>query len=168
MGRHCKVKGYDFLKKYAQLSTDPDIRFVIGGNPGPLYPPKSENWKELGFTKNALAIMKYADVYISCNTDTYFDLATIQALSVGTIVVTTRVGGNLFFEKNNFPGVYLFSDIEELNNIITNLKSMSNAEREAIKSNILASYEEYLSVKKFAENYLEIIDKICNFDADDY
>lgn len=160
LGRHNKVKGYDFLKKLALQINDEDIQFVIGGNLGPLYPPKSKNWKEIGFTKDALAIMKYSDVYISCNIDTYFDLATIQALSVGTIVVTRRVGGNIFFEKNSFPGVYLFDNMEELIEIVYKLKCLSAIEREKIKKLILINYEKYFNVIKFAEGYLEIINNI--------
>lgn len=161
LGRHNKVKGYDFLCKLGKtMANYADVRFIIGGNQGPMYDPCIKNWKEIGFTKDALSLMKYCDIYISCNLDTYFDLATIQALSVGTPVITRRVGGNLFFEKNKVPGVYLFDTIEDIVAYIEKIKAMDELEKARLKEEILKAYNEYFTIDKFSIGYYEILKKI--------
>lgn len=158
LGRHNKLKGYDILKSYGELlKKDDNIRFIIGGNKGKIKPPILNNWIELGFTKDALAIMKYANVYVSCNSDTYFDLATIQALSVGTPVITKMNGGNLYFKNNNFPGVYLFNNFKEFNSIITYLRNLDSNEYSILSENITSSFKKTFSEKVFARNYIELL-----------
>ena len=160
LGRHNKVKGYDFLKTVASNIKNEKVRFVVGGNLGPLYPPKLPNWTEIGFTKEALQIMQCADAYISCNTDTYFDLATIQSLSVGTPVITRRIGGNLFFEKNNIPGVFLFDSIAEIEKHISFLEHMSQEQKNQMKKSILESFDKLFNEVVFAKNYVSLINEL--------
>lgn len=162
LGRHNKVKGYDILKQYAAKmnGTIEDVCFIIGGTIGPCHPPKLDNWKELGFTKDAVGIMKCCDVYVSCNRDTYFDLATIQALSVGTIVITTRVGGNLFFEKGNIPGVFLFSTYDEFLEIVSKIKAMSQLERDSLKLKIIDTFNKLFDSLSFAKKYVDMVESL--------
>ena len=160
LGRHNKIKGYDYLKRIASSINDDSVRFIIGGNSGPIKPLKDKKWIEIGFTKDAFPIMKYSNIYISCNKDTYFDLATIQALSCGTIVLTKRNGGNLYFEKSNFPGVYLFSTVDEALNLITKIKEMSVEEIKLISNKIKENVKKHFDIDKFANDYLELMENL--------
>lgn len=163
IGRHNKVKGYDFLVKSANISNKNNygINYIIGGS-GPIVPPTIDNWHEIGFTKEALLITKIADVYVSCNTDTYFDLATIQALSVGTLVLTRRIGGNLYFEENDVKGVFLFTDMNDFFEKLNYIKNLSVEEKNDLKEQNREFYLKELKEDIFAKRYIGLIENTKN------
>lgn len=162
IGRHDRVKGYDVLVNVARNFEHKfdDMRFVIAGNPKPLYPPKLSNWFELGFIKDAQNVMAACDVYISANTDTYFDLAIIQAMSVGTIILARRVGGNKFFESDDFPGILLFDTLEELEQKIIYISKLTKLDKKILQDSNVEMYTKFFTTETFAKNYINIINNI--------
>lgn len=162
LGRHNSVKGYDTLKKFGIKLNEinSNYKFIVGGRLGAIKPPKIDTWTELGFTKDALEITRFADVYVSCNKETYFDLATIQALSVGTFVLTTRVGGNKYFEEEKIPGVFLFDDFNEFYEALQKINALKLNEKLELKEKVKKCFLEKFDSRVFAKNYIDLINKL--------
>lgn len=161
LGRHSKLKGYDFIVDLSKTIDKNRVDFIIGGKLGPLYPPKSSNWKELGFINDALDVMATCDIYISANSDTYFDLAIIQAISVGDIVVAKKNGGSLFFEDHTkFPGIFLFDNYNECVKILNQIININKQDKNKLKEINKLTYMNNFTPEKFAESYVKIIDNL--------
>lgn len=100
VGRHNEVKGYYYLKEIATilLSKRSDIYFIIGGSIGSAEPLLNKNWIELGWV-NTQQLLSEVDCFILPNQQTYFDIIALEVLRSGVPLVTTRTGGNKYFES---------------------------------------------------------------------
>lgn len=111
IGRHNKVKGYDFLKTLGErvLEKYEDVVFVIGGEINKLIPPvNNKNWIEFGWTKEGYNIIKNSDMFVLPNEKTYFDLILLEVLSMGAPVLLSETGGNKYFKKYGEKGFFYF------------------------------------------------------------
>lgn len=111
IGRHNKVKGYDFLKELGikVLEKYSDVIFVIGGEISEEFPPiQNKNWIEFGWTKEGYNIIKNSDIFVLPNEKTYFDLILLEVLSMGTPVLLSETGGNKYFKRYNENGLFYF------------------------------------------------------------
>lgn len=154
VGRHNYSKGYDILIDIGtQFLVDKSNQMIVCGNEGPFFAPKLSNWKEIGWTKEANKFISMSDVFILPNRETYFDLVMLEVLSIGQIVVASRTGGNKFFEKYNNIGVFLYDTVEEANEILLNIKSMRESERELLRENNRKLYAKLFTVEEFGKRY---------------
>ncbi|MGL5594713.1 MAG: glycosyltransferase family 4 protein [Cetobacterium sp.] len=111
IGRHNKVKGYDFLKELGVkvLEKYSDVIFVIGGEISEEFPPiENKNWVEFGWTKEGYNIIKNSDMFVLPNEKTYFDLILLEVLSMGAPVLLSETGGNKYFKIYDENGLFYF------------------------------------------------------------
>lgn len=163
LGRHDKVKGYDSLSRVAiNLQNFKNIHFVIGGNIKPLYPPTIDTWSELGYVNDSRDVMHAADVYVSANSDTYFDLSLLQALSSGTIILARNVGGNKYFSSIAAKGVILFNSDDELYDKLIELSKYSNDKLKELRQLNKSLFDTYFNHVTFANNYILVLDSILD------
>lgn len=146
-------------KKISKI--DPTIEFVIAGKEGPCYPDDSlKNWHELGWSNNPMGIEASSDLFVLPNRETYFDLALIEALSVPTVVLISKTGGNKYFEKFKSNSINFFNpnDVDDLVNQILYIRN--NLDISQVKIQNKAIYESNFTPRIFAKNYIETIKQI--------
>ena len=161
IGRHNKIKGYDRLVDVSRQLIDEDIYIVVAGTKGIINPPNSDHWIELGYIKEIPELLSAVDVLVSPNRNTYYDLAIIEALAQGKIIVTSNTGGNIGLEAK-CKAVITFdnnSSSDFLNKIL-DLKScgkdrLKHLEKQAEKFFCLTS-----TVDVFAKNYTIAIQEL--------
>lgn len=161
-GRHNEIKGYDRLKKIASSVFDlcPDIWFLIAGKEGPLYRLNNEHWIEVGWTDDPYSLIKASDVLALPNRETYFDIAFIEALALGKIIIGSRTGGNKFYEKFNSPGIILFDDDESFKTKLLELYRTSILERKDYETFNRKLFENEFTSEKYYQNYLDLINNL--------
>lgn len=161
IGRHNHVKGYDFIQKLALevWRLIPHAYFIIGGKESPLQGVSDNRWKELGWI-NTQDVLNQSDIFILPNRETYFDLISLEVLRQGVPLVASRTGGNKWFEKNRFKGVFLFekANIKSALNEILYLKKKKEAgELDGLKDDICIEYHKYFDMKNYINKYLNSI-----------
>lgn len=96
-GRYHEHKGADIFKSIAKSSTLKDIQWFSAGS-GTI-DMTSDPIINIGWQTDIPRLLSAMDILIAPNRFSYFDLATIEALSMGIPVITSNVGGGLVFEK---------------------------------------------------------------------
>lgn len=171
IGRHNKTKGYDQIKIMAEslLKRYNDIYFLIAGKEEPLHGLSHSRWIECGWTSIASSIINASDVFVLPNQETYFDLVMLEVLSLGKVVVTTRTGGNKYFEKMGSKGIcfYNYNNVEES---IESLEKLYHSDRKSIKSWGEENYELYkknFTSTEFLNNYIKLLGEILCTNEED-
>lgn len=160
IGRHNTIKGYDLLiEAFDQLKDDQRLRFVCAGAPSTLLScPQSTNWIELGYINDAYNLMNAADILVVPNRSTYYDLVIVEALSHGTIVLTTPTGGNIDIAP--FTKGMLLMDECSTDSLVAGIRKASNyedCELAKMGAENRLFYDRYGSLSSFAINYEEAI-----------
>lgn len=127
VGRHNLVKGYDLLIDIFNHLNQDNIYVICCGKVSEIKYPQSERWIEVGWTDDPYSIVNASDIYILPNRETYFDIAMLQALSLGKISLLTYTGGNKEFSDT--PGVYFFDEVESA---IESIRKITKLEKEEI------------------------------------
>lgn len=163
IGRHNYIKGYDLLTTLANRFEQENIKVVCAGSNNLLSSPNNKNWIELGYIKDPYNLINASDIVVIPNRNTYFDLIIIEVFSLGKIVITSDTGGNLDIAKKT-KGIRLFKsgDSESLYQTIIETFNLSDNEKEIIKNENLNFYNNYCTLNKFAENYLNAVRQVCD------
>lgn len=166
IGRHNKVKGYDFLKRLGErvLAKYNDVIFIIGGEISEEIPPlKNEAWIEFGWTKEGYEIIKNSDIFILPNEKTYFDLILLEVLSMGIPLLLTNTGGNKYFKKFNEKG-FLYFEQGDLNEALKRFDEAYNLWKLGeLKLKGIENYELFLrefTVKTFGDRYKKLYSEV--------
>lgn len=163
IGRHNKVKGYEFLLKFGEkiLEKYSDVYFVIGGEINPqLTPLKNSRWIEYGWTNKGYNIIKNSDFFILPNEKTYFDLILLEVMSMGTPVLLTETGGNRYFKKYSENGMFYFQKNyldQAMIEFDKAYKLWKNKELKTYGNKNLEIFKKDFTLKVFAENYLKTL-----------
>lgn len=159
VGRHNMVKGYDILKEISAkyFSINPNAWVVSAGKEEPFTRLQHPHWKEIGFTSDAHSYIASSDVFILPNRVTYFDIVMLEILSLGTIVIASRTGGNKFFEKKGVKGVLLYNTVEEALQLLDKVYRMSDRDRDILKNSNREFFHKNLSVSAMYDNYNNVI-----------
>lgn len=162
VGRHNITKGYNVLKNVGKaLLNEDNITFLIGGKEEPLKGLKNKKWIEVGWTNDPLSLINSSDIFILPNKNTYFDLVMLEVLSLGKVVVASNTGGNKYIKNlDNSDGVFLYNNIEELKNIIKQLKQLSKEELKKLEIKNKLLFKQNFTVEKFYNNYINILENI--------
>ncbi len=124
VGRHCAVKGYNFLKDIATSAFEKkiDVTFIIGGKQDGISKLANDKWIELGWvdTNN---LLQEIDVFILPNQQTYYDLILLEVIRSGKPVLLTSTGGNKYFHKFTDTGLFFcdYGDVDQACKILTEL-----------------------------------------------
>lgn len=109
-GRHNEVKGYDLLREVGRaiLEDRDDVAVLVAGKLDGLAPPEHPRWKELGWFDRPAELLAACDLFILPNRSTYFDLALIEAMSIGAPVLASATGGNISVHAMTDGAISLF------------------------------------------------------------
>lgn len=166
VGRHNKVKGYDFLKELGVkvLEKYSDVIFVIGGEISEEFPPiENKNWVEFGWTKEGYNIIKNSDMFVLPNEKTYFDLILLEVLSMGAPVLLSETGGNKYFKIYDENGLFYFEKynleealekFDETYNLWKNRKLSLEGEKN------YRIFKKDFTVNTFGENYTRLYNEV--------
>lgn len=162
VGRHNEIKGYGDLKIIGEyiLKKFPNTWILNAGKEGPLFHLDHERWIEVGWTNDPGSVIQAADVFILPNRETYFDLIMLEVLSLGQIVLARNTGGNKFFRKYGEPGIILYEDNEQAETEIERILQIKKAELQTYRASNKRLYETHFTNKKFAQNYLSVLERI--------
>ena len=161
VGRHNFIKGYDlFIKICEQLLRDNKVYVLVAGTESSLLGLEDKRWIRVGWTKDPYSIINASDVFVLPNRETYFDLVLLEVLSIGKIIVASNTGGNKFFGKEKYRGIFLYNTIEEAVNQITKIKGLDNAKRQELEQNNKRIFMGEFTARTFAQNYISQILKL--------
>lgn len=168
LGTLTSAKGQDltveFLKKFV-IEYQKPIRYILVGK-GPLKElllDKLENMKR-EFSHFSYVYLEsiphevvmylhhISDVYIMLHRISIFDFATLEAMSQGSAIILSKVGGNIDFNKENN---ILFAE-----DTLTNLSSITKTAIENYKVKNLQVFQRYFSHKAFVEQYQKLFKMI--------
>lgn len=169
LGRHNSIKGYDLLQRAAKklFAEHKDIVFLIGGNQGREFKPlRNKRWIECGRV-NPADFLPAVDVFVLPNRDTYYDLVLLEVMSAGIPIIASHTGGNISVQKM-VPALRTYQNQEAgIVQEIEKLYRMTEEQRKTIGTELKKSYEENFTIERFAQRYMETIQKIYrDYDLD--
>lgn len=151
VGRHSRIKGYDYLKEIARKvwEKEKDVYFIIGGKIDVEEPVRDDRWIELGWV-NTISLLQEVDVFILPNQQTYFDIISLEILRNGTPLITTLTGGNHYFQDINNGGIVFIpsNNAKEAANIVINLLKSDMS-----LINTRKIFEDNFTMSKYIEAY---------------
>ena len=158
-GRHNYVKGYDLLKTIGCrfIGKDEHCWMVVAGRPGLIEAPEEKRWLEIGWTTDAHSYIAASDVFLLPNRVTYFDLIMLEILSLGKIVITSRTGGNRFFEKNSVPGVFLYDTEDEALALLEKVRALPEEERTRLGEENRKFFLSNLTAASMYDSYMKVL-----------
>lgn len=158
VGRHNEVKGYDILiDLFSKLN---NIYIICCGRQGSIEYPNSERWIEVGWTNKPFTYVNASDVMIIPNRETYFDLALLQALSIGTMLLISDTGGNKYFKNNEDKGIFVFNDETDALEHIARIRQFDSNEINFRKAKMKDYFVRNFSNEVFYKNYCELLKNI--------
>jgi len=119
LGRLTLQKAHHFLIEAAKivLETHKDVEFLIAGE-GPRLKFLKKKTKDygifdqfhfVGFRRDAINILRLLDVFVLCSIDEGLPIVLLEAMSVGTPIVTTDVGEIPFVIREDWSGLLIES-----------------------------------------------------------
>lgn len=159
VGRHNATKGYDqLITLFKEID---NVYFLIAGgiNKNIDY-PKDNRWIEVGWTNDPYSIINASDLFILPNKQTYFDLVLLEVMSIGKPILLSNTGGNKYFKKYNCKGLFYFDNLEQAINLINQYFIKKKGEKELIQREIQELFNLEFESKKFAENYLTLLEEM--------
>lgn len=163
VGRHCAVKGYDFLKAIANeaFSINLDVTFIIGGSQNGIPKLDDDRWIELGWV-NTVNLLREIDVFVLPNQQTYYDLILLEVIRSGKPVLLTSTGGNKYFKKYQSPGMF-YCDYGNVKQACEQLKKLINYKKQgglsALGKENRNLFEKTSTLPVYVERYLAEISK---------
>lgn len=159
VGRHNEIKGYDLFKEIGKkyLEIDKDAWVICAGKEHPLHGLDHHHWKEIGWTTEPHSYIGASDVFVLPNRETYFDIIMMELLSLGKIVIASNTGGNKWFAKHNCPGVFLYDTVEDAVELLRKVRSLSVEEKTKLEEGNKIFYNNYLTVSKMYDSYVELL-----------
>lgn len=159
VGRHNEIKGYDLVKEAAEklLVQDSNVYFIIAGKEEPMSGLQHERWIEVGWTNDPHSIISAADVFLLPNRETYFDLIMLEVLSLGQVVITSKTGGNKFFEKFHSEGIKLYSQEDEISGFIQSVMGADKNERDRMGLENKKLFDQEFTVSTFTRRYIKLL-----------
>lgn len=159
VGRHNEIKGYDLVKRAAEelLIQNPNVYFIIAGKEEPMRGLLHERWIEVGWTNDPHSIISAADVFLLPNRETYFDLIMLEALSLGQVVITSKTGGNKYFEQFHSSGIKLYNQEYEICGLIESIMKANRDEQDRMCVENKKLFDKEFTVSTFARRYVELL-----------
>jgi len=166
VGRHNEYKGFDLLyEAVKELSKDIKNIYLISAGKGWMaeeYKKDKNNefWRYLGFIENVGDFINMCNIHCIPNRESFFDIGLIESLSIGKPIITTYTGGHRWFH-NQSKGILLVKpDKEEIKKAILEIKNKTKDELNQMIYENKKLYEDYFSLKKFALEVINVLQKI--------
>lgn len=137
----------------------PDYRFVWIGNQQQPYFKFPSNVFFLGNIPNAASYTYYADLFLLPSDYEGMPMVVIEALSNGTPVVASAVGG-IPEILDGINGVAVNNDVKTMTKAVRRFLNASPSEKKMRSLAAVRTYDEGFSADKMVEGYLEIYQNI--------
>jgi glycosyltransferase involved in cell wall biosynthesis len=153
LGRRNHIKGFDIFLQIIDRLNEEKIKFkaLVAGRGERLI---KSNVLDLGIINDINSFFGLIDILIVPNRQTFFDLVILEAISSGTPVITTRIGGNKYFQEHEIP-VILCDPVNVVEEMVKVIKDLGNNKSKIndLAKKLQKAYKEMFSLKKFAEEY---------------
>lgn len=140
-----------------------DAKVIVAGKQGNIPAPQNPSWIEIGWTKNPYSIINSADIFILPNRETYFDIAMLEALSLGKIILATYTGGNKIFKifkKFKNAGIFYYTSPEEALQQLQYIKNLDATTRLKLEKRNQEIFTENFTSEIFAKKYIELMESL--------
>lgn len=155
VGRKETVKGFDIFCEIAKIFNNDTNLFFVTAGVGDIKSPVQSNFLDIGWTDDPDSLVNATDILLIPNKNTYFDLIIIQALSLNKTIVTTKTGGNTWFEDKDMN--LFFADYK---NIDTFVKILNSSDTYIDNNKNIDLYNKCLRNDLFAPNYQALYDNL--------
>lgn len=168
-GRHNSIKGYDILKEVGKRLLDKYSNlYILCAGRVDIEPYKHDRWIELGFVNNIHELLYQADLYVSANRETYFDLVVLEILRSSTKLLLSSTGGNNHFKSHKETeriGLDFFdiSNLDDLTRQVEDCINQKQAYPELHKQECVSNRElflNYYTMDSFLKNYTNTIKEL--------
>lgn len=161
VGRHNRIKGYDHLKELSEhiLELYPECYIIVAGKEEPLTGLNHPRWIEVGWTNDPHSIINASDIFVLPNRETYFDLVLLEVLSLGTIPMISNTGGNKYFDKEKYKGVFVYHDDNDFFIKVKEILDMNDEQIQILRQHNRDIFKHEFDATVFYKNYLKIIDE---------
>ena len=164
VGNHRKVKGIEyFINSFKHIETNKEVHFIVVGNK-----TNSEKFKNLqstipngkcihllGARKDALSLIKGADIYVQTSLSEGLGRAISEAMSLEKPIVMTNAGGCTELIDKDSGIVVPLKNPPEIANAISKL--INNEElRLSMGSNAKKRIDTTINIQKNAEEYYKL------------
>lgn len=158
IGRRSEIKGFNLLIEAYQKARlrRKDINLLILGNGEKL---EGDGIFDIGFCNTPHNWINSVDYVINTNTQSYFDLAVMETLGVGTPIMLTSTEGHICFIEDNSSGVIDIGSatVQNIQNILESRRLIKKRENQmAVEANSKLFTEKYTK-----EKYLERLNSFC-------
>lgn len=159
VGRHNEIKGYDKLKEYGKtvLEKYSDCYILVAGKEEPIKGLNDSRWIEVGWTDDPHSLIYASDVFILPNKETYFDLILLEVLSLGAIPLISYTGGNKYFAKEQYKGIYIYKNDDEFYKYLDEIFMYDTRHIDELRELNKNVFKAEFDVPVFYKNYLELI-----------
>lgn len=157
IARLAPPKNHELFLKVAK--NVPDYRFVWIGNQNPPNFKHPSNVFFLGNLPNAAAYTSFADLFILPTNYEGLPMVIIEALSNGTPVVASAVGG-IPEILDGVNGLAVNNDIKVMTRAVRRFLNATPEEKKMRSKAAIHTYEEEFSADKMVDGYMEIYNNI--------
>jgi len=170
LGTLTESKGQDLVLEFLDVFLSKyqgDVVYYVVGN-GPMKTVLIDGWNDLtkkysNFTyhyyenlphNQVMYIHRIADVYIMLHRLSIFDFATLEAMCNNSVVILSKVGGNLDFNKKDN---ILFMQTD-YNIVVDNLLKMDILKNKNLNEEV---FQDFFSPIAFKQEYQRLLSSVC-------
>jgi glycosyltransferase involved in cell wall biosynthesis len=162
IGRVSKDKGVDILIDAFESLNNKNIHLYIVGS-GELY-TTNKTYKAVTFYGFQTDLEQYyllADYFISLPSMENCPFSTLDALSYGTPVITTKAGGLNEIIKDGYNGFFIKRDIESVKRIIDKLLVADDNQYNILRENAIKTIVDQFNIDDAVNKYRQVIETLC-------
>ncbi|SCP96228.1 glycosyltransferase family 4 protein [Anaerobium acetethylicum] len=161
VGRHNEIKGYDKLEEFGikLLEKYPDAYILVAGKEEPIKGLNHPHWIEVGWTNDPHSLINASDIFVLPNRETYFDLVLLEVLSLGTIPLISHTGGNKYFDKDAYEGIFVYRDDEDFFRNVENIFKLDIKQLDKLRKSNRQLFETEFDVPVFYENNVTMLNE---------
>ena len=161
VGRNHPHKGTDLLfEALHRLDPETRKRVVVAFAGFKEQGPELPNARYIGYTNDVGGLVSASDFVINANRYTYFDLLTLEVLSLSKPLLATQTGGNVVLAQLA-PGVKLvLPTTEDLVKGIQFFAQLNSAGRKEMGEANYSAWQKHFSPAVFAKQHLSVYDNI--------
>jgi len=164
IGRLDKIKGYEIaFEVFEKLEKKYPRKYFFFAVVGDKYPELREKFakkypfiKFFGYRKDAINCIKAADIVMQPSYAEGLHNVIVEAMAVGTLVLSTPTGALPYFAKNMKEAVFIEINSDD---IVEKVEKLTEKQRKAITTNALKTVKIKFDKKKILESYVDLIEK---------
>jgi glycosyltransferase involved in cell wall biosynthesis len=161
IGRVAKDKGIDILINVFETLKDKRIHLHIVGS-GELYTKKEYKTVTFyGFQTDTEPYYRLADYFISLPSMENCPFSSLDALSYGIPVITTKVGGVKEIIKDGYNGFFVKRSVKSVKKVITKLMSVNDVQFDMLSENARKTIVNQFNLDDVIRKYQGVIRKLC-------